>query len=166
MATKTATALGLRHISAGDFMRELAEERGLTILELSRLAETDDAIDLEIDARSARLGEGDQGFVMDARLGWHFVPSSLKVFLDVRPEVAADRIFSARRGREKENIDLESTKKAIEARAASERERYFSYYGLDYSDHGHYDLVIDTSELTPDEVVERILMFVSADEPK
>ena len=129
----------------------------MSILELSRSAEEHDFIDREIDARSARLAEAGGRFVMDARLGWHFVPQSVKVFLEVRPEVAARRIFGARRDSERENVDLEATMAAVEARTNSERERYLTYYGIDYLDHAHYDLVIDTSDLAPDTVVGRII---------
>jgi CMP/dCMP kinase len=138
-------------------MREMAEERGISILELARLAETDDAIDAEIDARTARLAATGESFVIDARLGWHFVPESLKVFLDVRPEVAAERIYEAGRGTERENVDLATTRAAVESRAASETSRYRAYYGLDYTDRSHYDLVIDTSDLAIADVVQRIL---------
>jgi cytidylate kinase len=141
-------------------MREMAEERGMTILELSRLAEADDSIDREIDARSARFVGSGGGFVLDARLGWHFVPDSTKVFLDVTLEVAARRVFEARRGSERENVDIDTTIAAIAARTESERQRYLEYYGLDYFDHSHYDLVIDTSESTPGEVMERILDYL------
>ncbi|MFQ5522610.1 MAG: (d)CMP kinase [Acidimicrobiia bacterium] len=157
VASRVAKALGIPHVSAGDFMREMAAERGVSILELSRLAEQDESIDRQIDARSADLAERNKDFVIDARLGWYFIPESVKVFLDVQPEVAARRIYEARRGTERENIDLEATLKAIEARAESETRRYQEYYGIDYTDHSQYDLVIDTSELTIDEVVERIL---------
>ena len=160
VAKRVAAELGLRHVSAGDFMREMAEERGMTILELSRMAESGDEIDLEIDRRSARLSSAPIGFVMDARLGWHFVPGSVKVFLDVRPEVAAERIFAASRGSERENLSLEATRKAIEERSASEVDRYTRYYGLDYTDPDNYDLVVDTSDLGPDEVVSRVLSYL------
>jgi CMP/dCMP kinase len=161
VATRVAGELGLRHVSAGDFMRQMADERGVSILELSRLAEESDIIDREIDDRSARLADTGGGFVMDARLGWHFIPRSVKVFLDVRAEVAARRVFGAGRDTERENVDLDATKRAIEARTDSERERYLEYYGIDYLDPGHYDLVVDTSDLTPDQVVGRILDFVA-----
>jgi len=157
VASRVAEALGLRHVSAGDFMREIAAERGMSILELSRLAEVDESIDRQIDARSADLADKGGDFVMDARLGWYFVPQSFKVFLEVRPEVAAQRIYQAARGTERENVDLETTREAIEARTESETKRYRDYYGLDYADHSHYDLVIDTSELGIDEVVAEIL---------
>ncbi len=161
VAKGVAEALGWRHVSAGDFMRRMAEERDVTILELSRSALVDEAIDHEIDARSAQLAASGERFVMDARLGWHFVPQSYKVFLEVRPEVAATRVYGARRGGERENVDLKATTRAIEERTRSEQERYLEYYGLDYLDHEHYDLVIDTSDLTPDQVVEQILGAVA-----
>lgn len=157
VATRVAHALGIPHVSAGDFMREMAAERGVSILELSRSAQEREDIDKEIDERTIRLAESGDDFVMDARLGWHFAPHSVKVFLDVRPEVAARRIFEARRGTEHENVDLETTTEAIKSRTQSERERYLNYYGLDYTDHDHYDLVIDTSYIGIDDVVRRIL---------
>ena len=157
VASRVADALGVRHKSAGDFMREMAAERGISILELSRLAEQDDAIDAEIDGRTRRLAHTGEDFVIDARLGWHFVPESFKLFLDVRPEVAARRIYEAQRGTESENIDLETTRAAVESRTKSETSRYREYYGLDYTDPSHYDVVVDTSDLTVDQVVERVL---------
>lgn len=160
VAKRVAKALALDHVSAGDFMREMAAERGMSILELSRSAEKRDVIDREIDARTARLAEERSDFVMDARLGWRFAPRSVKVFLEVRPEIAAQRIYDARRGSEHENVTLDQTRAAIESRTESERKRYLSYYDLDYTDHSHYDLVVDTSEKTIDEVVATILDHV------
>ncbi len=157
MARLLAEALVVEHLSAGDFMREMAAERGMTILELSRVAEEDDSIDREIDERSARLAGSGRSFVMDARLGWHFIPESVKVFLDVRPEIAASRVYGAGRRTEKENVDLDATVLAIALRTQSERERYITYYGIDYLDPSHYDLVIDTSDVTPQEVVQTIV---------
>jgi cytidylate kinase len=157
VAARVADALGLEHVSAGDFMRDMATERGLSILELSRSAEAGDEIDREIDARTARLAEERSDFVIDARLGWHFVPESMKVFLEVRPEVAAERIYEARRGSEHENVTLEETEAAIELRTESEKKRYLTYYDLDYTDHSQYDLVLDTSEKSIEQVVQEIL---------
>ena len=161
VATRVADALGYRHVSAGDFMREMAAEKGMSILELSRMAEERADIDREIDARTVRLRDEDD-FVMDARLGWHFLPESIKVFLEVRPEVAAQRIYRAKRRSERENVDLTATKEAIESRTRSEVRRYREYYGIDYADHDHYDLVVDTSERTVEEVVSVIVDHVDS----
>lgn len=145
-------------------MREMAVERGMTILELSKTAETGDSIDREIDARTVRLGRESDDFVIDARLGWHFLPQSFKVFLEVDPSVAANRIYAAGRLSEQENIDLAETRRAIEARTESEAKRYRDYYELDYADHRHYDLVVDTSDKSVDEVVELIVERVAAEQ--
>lgn len=161
VATRVAQKLGLRHVSAGDFMREMAAERGQSILELSRSAEQGDSIDREIDARTVRLAEEGDDFVMDARLGWHFIPNSVKVFLEVEPRVAAQRVYEAGRGSEHENVTLEDTLGAIESRTDSERKRYLTYYDLDYTDHAHYDLVVDTSGKSVDEVVQAICDHVT-----
>lgn len=157
VAKAVASALGLRHVSAGDFMREIAADRGTSILELSRAAEDGSDIDNEIDARTVRLAVESDAFVMDARLGWHFVPDSFKVFLDVSTEVAAARIYQAARGTEYENVDLSSTRRAIKSRTESEHQRYMTYYGLDYTDPGHYDLWLDTSDMSVDGVVSQIV---------
>lgn len=160
VAKALATRLEFPHASAGDFMREMAAERGVTVLELSRMAETDETIDREIDRRSAELGAAGGSLVMDSRLAWHFIPQSLKVFLDVTPEVAARRIYGDSRGSEAENVDLVATERATEERARSESQRYRDYYGIDYLDPSHYDLVVDTSALTIEAVVDRIEAFV------
>ena len=160
VASGVAERLGIPHVSAGDFMREMAAERGVSILELSRSAEGTDDIDREIDARTVRLAEERDDFVMDARLGWHFIPDSLKVFLDVSLDEAARRVYEAGRGSETENVDLSATRDAIELRTESERVRYYDYYGLDYTKPEQYDLVIDTSNLSVDEVVSRVVEYV------
>lgn len=160
VARQLAARLGLDHGSAGDFMREIAAEHGISVLVLSRIAESDEAIDREIDARSQRLGEMGTSFVLDSRLAWHFIPHSVKVFLDVSMDVAARRIFGDKRASEAENTDLRATIEATMKRAASESVRYQRYYGIDYLDPANYDIVVDTSELTSDAVVEEIARYL------
>jgi len=156
VARLLADRLGLEHVSAGDFMREMASERGISVLELSRIAEHDDAIDREIDERSKELGRSGRSLVIDSRLAWHFIPNAVKVFLDVSVEVAGRRIFGDDRVSEAENVDLDATVRATMERAASESQRYEQYYGIDYLDPANYDVVIDTSELASAEVVATI----------
>ena len=163
MAKLLAERLGLVHRSSGDFMRAMAAERGISVLALSAKAENDSgAIDRAIDEQTKLFDSASEGFVMDSRLGWYFVPCSTKVFLDVDLEVAAFRVFSERRGIEIENIDLSATIDAMEKRLDSESNRYSSYYGINWLDLDHYDLVIDTSLLDIDVVVDEIIAFVNS----
>ncbi len=157
VARTLAARAGMDHVSAGEFMREMAVERKISVLALSAIAETDGGqIDREIDARSARIGRDNDNFVIDARLAWHFIPGSEKIFLDVSIEVAAARVFGDSRGSETENVDLVATRTAVESRLESETRRYHAYYGIDWLDPDHFDLVVDTSALSIADVIERV----------
>jgi predicted cytidylate kinase len=136
-------------------MRAMAKERGVSLLELGKLAEKDKAIDLELDERQKALGKKDD-FVIDSRLGFHFLKQSFKVFLQVELEVAADRILKEKRAHES-YADLADSVASIKKRIASEDKRYSSYYKIDYQDKTHYDLVVDTTDLTVAQVVGKIV---------
>lgn len=155
VAAIVAKKQNLMHYSIGDFMREIARKRGTTILELSRLAENDRSIDEELDARQRLLNSRD-GIVVDSRLGFHFIPGSFKVFLEVSPEEAGRRIFNAKRKIERENTTLAKTTENIIRRQESERARYNEFYGINPFDKKNYDLVIDTTRLSPEQVADRI----------
>lgn len=161
IAKLLAKKLGFKHYSTGDFMRQMAEDRGMTLLELGKMAETDKSIDTELDDRQVKIGKEEDDFVIDARLGWHFIPHSKKIFLEVSDEEAARRIFTARRPEEQENTSMEQTLENIKTRRESEKKRYMEYYGLDYHDKSNYDFVLDTTELTIDQALEKTLEFVN-----
>ncbi len=156
VATYVAKKLKFHHYSTGDFMRELATERGLTILELSALSERDPSIDRQLDQRQVTLGKTKDRFVMDSRLGFYFIPHSFKVYLDATLLERAKRIFSQQRASER-NLSLEETKENIRRRLASEQKRYKKLYGIDYTDPENYDLTIDTSKLTIQKVGDQII---------
>ncbi len=162
VARLLARKLGFRHYSAGDFMRELARKKAISLLEISRIAEKDVSIDRELDDRTVKLAKSEDEFVMDSRLGFHFIPGSFKVFLTVDEKEAAGRIYKDVKGRkenrqvEKESKTLASTLAGIRKRKASEIERYRKYYSINPFDEGNYDLVIDTTSSTPGDVAAKI----------
>ncbi len=152
-AKMLAAKLGLKHYSVGDLMRQMAKEQGITVLELNKRAEKDKAIDKELDRRQIAMGKTEDNFVIDGRLTAHFIPhATLKVFLDAKQNVRAQRILKDRRALE-DNTTLLETMKNMAAREASEKKRYRKYYGVDYTDTKGYDCVIDTTFQKPEEVV-------------
>lgn len=151
--------LGYAHYSIGDLRRHIAHERGMSLEAYNALGERDRSTDRDPDEYQKRLGREQDNFVIDGRLSFHFIPHSLKVFLDARLEVRAERVFRDERKAEHFH-SLEDAKRALLERERSDAHRYQSYYGLDCNDHQHYDLVIDTSAIPVEEVVERILAFV------
>lgn len=154
--------LGLEHYSIGDLMRAMADEKGIDLLELNKLAEKDSKIDLELDSRLKRLGETKDDFIVDGRLSAFFIPEAeVRVFLDADDEVRAERILRDRRQHEKSS-GLMETLENIKKREESEKKRYKKYYKVDYLDKKLYNYVIDTTNLGPAEVVEKIAEFVAS----
>ncbi len=158
-----ARRLKLKHYSIGGFMREMAEEKEISLLELSKQAETDRGIDEELDRRQIDLGKKEENFVIDSRLGFHFIPNSIKIFLDADINIRAKRIVQDTI-RNEHNVNHGQAAKNIKTREASEKKRYKEYYHLNYLDKKPYDLVIDTTELTIEQVVEKIVEFVKGKE--
>jgi len=163
VAQELARRLGLKHYSVGDLRRRIARERGMTIDQYNRLGETSDETDREADEYQARLGREEDDFVIDSRLGFHFIPHSFKVRLDVDPRVGAKRIFDARRGEqqaERQYGSVEEVLRGNQVRNTSDRKRYRMYYGVNPEDPGHYDLIVDTTDRTVDEVAQCIIRGV------
>ena len=165
-AKKISAALGYPHFSAGDFMRQMATERGISLAELGPLAESEKEIDKEIDRRQKEYMDTHDNFVIAARLGWFLAPESFKVFLALDWDTSAERIFadlkakdSARFGETSVAMNTVEELKAKQAdRVRSERARYKEYYNIDdMFAPEHFDLIIDTKVNGPDAVAELIL---------
>ena len=145
-------------------MRSIANERGITLNELQVIAEKDKSVDDEIDERQKRLGQQEKDFVFEGRLGYHFIPDSYKAYLKTNTETAAERIIQSMQEeneeRKKEGLtkDKDEIIKSLERRRESEKKRYQDYYGIDYEDEENYDLIIDTSRITAEEVANILIM--------
>ena len=161
-----AEKLGYPHYSGGDFMRKMAEKRGVSLADLGNMAETDASIDKEIDAMQKEFMDTNDSFVIDSRLGWFFAPDSFKVFLEVDPDVAAKRVLAdlqkKAENRKNEASEVLTTAEEVKnnqaKRVESERQRYEEYYGIkDHYDKNHFDFCIDTNNTPAEVVAEKIL---------
>ena len=147
-AAALADALGYEHVSGGDVFREVADERGLSALELNRLAEEEDEIDRALDRRQREVARERDNVVLESRLaGWMAAEhANLKIWLDAPLSVRAARIAE----REEKPIDL--AREETEARAESEARRYRDYYGIDIADRSIYDLALSTARWSPESI--------------
>ena len=165
IAKMLAEKLGWTHYYVGGLFRDLAKKRGLTLLEYLKIGETDPAIDTEPDKYQEELGKKEDNFVIEGRTSWHFIPHSLKIYIDVGQNIAAGRIFSdlQKNGSRNEDAELRSVDDVLESikkRHASDIVRYDKYFGIDVFDHKNYDFVIDTSNLTKEESFNKVYEFV------
>jgi len=154
-----AKQLGMKHYSNGDFMRNMAEEKKISLLELTKQAETDRGIDEELDQRQIMLGRNEDNFIIDSRLGFHFIPNSIKIFLDADLDIRAKRIL-ADTIRIEHNVNMENTKRNMETRETSEKKRYNEYYSINPYDKTNYDHIIDTSHISAEEAADKIIKII------
>ena len=159
IAKRLAEKLHLKHYSTGDLMRQMAIERKMSLIQLSELAQKDPEIDRELDERKKKLGKTEDNFVIDARIAFHFIPKSIKIYCDANMDTAAQRVFKSKRNEEK-LPSVNATKKELAKRIASEKMRYKKYYGVDYYDTKNYDLIIDTNGVTVEDMVKTVLDFL------
>jgi len=152
--------LKINRYSTGDYMRTMAAARGVSLIELNKKAETDQSIDNELDGFLKKLEKDKkQEFIIDSRLGFHFIPSAIKVFLKADIKERAKRIFPTKRLTER-NTTLNKTIEDMKKRMKLEQDRYKKKYNADYLDFSKYDLVIDTTKISAEEVADKIIKFV------
>ena len=160
-AKEVAQVLGFKHFSSGDFFRQVGLELGLSVTETNIRAETDKKIDEMTDQKLRDMNNAEK-VVIDSHTAFHWIPDSFKVYLDLPPEIAKERIFNSL----KENKLREQTEQAknseevfkkMTERFASEQKRYWDLYKIDNTNKSQFDLVIDTNKNNLEEVVQIIV---------
>ncbi len=149
--------LGYDIYSTGSVQRHAAAEMGITTLELNQRMMTDAAFDHVIDDAVTELSRTRDHIIFDSRMAWHFAENAFRVFIDVDADEAARRVFAAERGDVESYRTVDEAKAALIRRQELERERFKSIYGVDYTDPDNYDLVIDSTNSTPEKTAEKII---------
>lgn len=154
LGRRIAQSLGLAHVDGGQVFRAMAAESDLDLADFGALAESDPAIDVELDTRLARRG-GEGDVVLESRLaGWIATNEGLSA---LRVWVACEASERARRVADREGTDPSVARAQNDAREASEAERYRTYYAIDIADLSPYDLVLDSTSTTVDELLRQLL---------
>jgi cytidylate kinase len=140
LCTRLAEAIGCPYVSGGDIFRDIADERDMTLTQLSAKAQASDEIDRELDRHLREVAEqwgvANKPFILESRLaGWLAGDrADLRIYLD-----APDEIRKARIG------DREETAAEMAVREVGEAGRYESYYEIDVEDREFYDLHLNTA---------------------
>lgn len=155
-----AERLGYKFYSVGDLRGKMAMDRGMTIDELNKLGEKEFWTDDVADQWQKKIGQTEDNFVMEGRLSFYFIPDSFKLFLTIDKTVAAERILKNQRPDEKPVSSVVEMEQIISERLAADKKRYQEYYGLDPSAKENFDVVLDTTSRTIEEIVDEILKKV------
>lgn len=150
--------LALPYAYAGALFREEAKARGMSLADFGALSQKDPSIDERLDDRQLHmLRKG--GLILEGRLsGWlanrHKLPA-IKVWLHCEEAVRLRRLVDRDGGTLKEQADL------TWAREQSEADRYRRYYGVDLKDTGFYDVVLDSTHQTPQQLADQVKAVVA-----
>jgi cytidylate kinase len=139
--------------------RTLSEEKGIEFWTVCKMAEEIDEFDLEVDRRQVEMALSQPDCVLGSRLAiWMLKQADLKVYL------SASSLERARRIMQREGGTLEERLEQTRRRDANDSARYKRLYNIDNSDTSVADLVIDTSELGPEDVARIIIKEAKARE--
>jgi cytidylate kinase len=147
--------LNLKYIYAGMLFREQARKHNMSLEEFGKYCEKNKLIDKGLDEYQLKiLKKGN--VILEGRLsGWLAAKNNIKAFkimLDANINTRSKRIVQREHG----NIKLRHNQ--IIEREKSEVRRYMKYYNIDLNSTCIYDLIIDTGNKTPEEVVNIIIM--------
>lgn len=144
-----ANELGIKLINYT--FRQLAEEKGMTLLQVIEAAKNDDFYDKFVDKHQVELAL-EQSCVLGSRLAiWMLKQADLKVYLYASDEIRAKRIFN------REGGNLQEIKDFTAMRDREDTNRYKEFYGIDNNDYKFADIIINVDEKNPTEIVEIIL---------
>ena len=144
--------LDIPYISAGSVFREMAAEKGMSVLEFSEFAEGNDDIDKEIDRRQAQKAKEAENLIIEGRLSAYFVDNAdLKLWLVTPFDVRSKRIA------EREDKTVDVAKQEVITREKSEALRYMEIHNIDISNMDIYDVIINTDTFNPEKVSEIII---------
>lgn len=146
--------LGVPYVYSGMLFRQSAEEHNMSLEEFGKYCEKNSKADKELDEKQVKiLKKGN--VILEGRLsGWIAYKnniSSFKIFIDADIKTRSSRIVNREKG------DLIKRQKEILERERSESARYKKYYNIDLDDTSIYDLVIDSADKTPEQIVTLIL---------
>jgi CMP/dCMP kinase len=167
LAQMAAEKLNYPRYYMGQIFRDMAKERGLTLEEFHHLRDADPKFDNDLEKFVVDLSKKYADFVIESRTAWHFIPSSLKIYLKVKDTEGAKRIFKEiqRENNRNEANNLDSEKKVLE-KINKRREKdditYKNYYDIDIRNENNYDFILDTTDLSIDQAFEKVMEFIQS----
>lgn len=148
LAKFLANELDIEYYSAGDFFRNIADEKGLSVEELSEQADRE--TDVEVDRRTLEKALNENCVIESRIAAWVLGGySDFNIFMTADLEERARRMMKDldNRGNEEGASNLEQAKQKIRKRDQDNNHRYREYYGIDMDNRELFDLIVDNTEM-------------------
>jgi predicted cytidylate kinase len=159
IAKLIADRLGILYYSTGQMFRDLAKEKNMTLEEYTNYVEYHPDIDKELDNKVVNIAKKGN-IIIDSQLSGYI----LKSIADFRIHLTCPLELRVKRMSERDQTSFEEKLKETTLREKSELERFKKLYNIDLSDKNSinesFDLVINTENLSIEEVLDKILSEV------
>lgn len=153
-----AEKLGYKCYVLGDVMRKLANQNNMDIVEFNNYIKDKKEFDNIVDDMLIQIANNENQVIFSSRTAWHFLPDSFKIYLTVSNEEAANRIYNDKeRIFEKTYANVNEAIENVRKRNEMETQRYKEVYGIDVLNKNNYDLYIDTTNMSVEEVMRSII---------
>ena len=159
IAKRICEEYGFEYFSTGKIQREFAEKKGMSVLEFNKYLSLNTEIDNLIDNMVVEISRDNLGnkCIFDSRMAWHFVEKSFKIYMTAKPSEAAKRVMQNDRGNVEKYESLEDAEDNLIERKKVENERFKEIYNVDCADFKNFNLIVDSSFNTPDEIIKLIM---------
>lgn len=149
-------------ISIGRMQREFAVQARMDTNQFNQYMRDHPEFDDILDEKIRQLAETRQRIIIDSRWAWHLIPASVKIYISVDPEVAAQRVFNDKSRTAESYETVEAAGKYLIERKEKEVARLKEKHGVDYSDLGRFDMVVDSTLKPPEEVCAEIMRMLES----
>ena len=160
VAKAIAEQLNKKYYSTGEAFRDLANEKNMSLEEFTLYVDKHPEIDNELDNKIIELAKKGN-IVVESQLSGHLLKdiANYKILLSCPIETRVKRMA------DRDQTTYEEKLKETLLREKSERDRFKILYNIDLGDMEKakkvYDLIIDTGELTIEEVTEKIISEIN-----
>ena len=138
--------------------KDIAAEQQMTFEQLSEEAETDPKWDRHLDREQVKRARDAGNAVLGSRLAvWVLDDADLRVYLHAPLEVRAARIRQRHVEAGEGATDLATVLADTTERDRRDHDRYQRIYGIDNDNYEFVDMIIETENLSPDQIADRIV---------
>ncbi|OLE40220.1 MAG: cytidylate kinase [Thaumarchaeota archaeon 13_1_20CM_2_39_20] len=160
IAKGLANELGLKYLSGGDVLKEMAKDQGFNTdrddfwdteagMSFLNIRKRNPEFDKQVDERLKKIFLNDNVIITSYTLPW-LVRDGVKIWLSGSQEASAKRMTI------RDHISIESAIEIVKKRYEENKMLYKKLYGFNFGDDlSVFDTVIDTDGLGPDQVLEQ-----------
>jgi CMP/dCMP kinase len=165
--------LGCERVYAGGVIRDMAKERGFSLEafmeHLAADPELEKEIDTKVGVKARALEKEGKVVIAEGRTQFHLIPESVKIYIKVKPEEGAKRIWNDLNDKEvqqERNQDQVGSVQELveknEVREETDAKRYIKLYDIDHRDEANYDFMVDSTEISAVEAAKKIVGYLES----